>query len=350
MTVMLEQGAGLGTNGRNRGDSNRNPLVSVIICTYNGGPLLRDAIGSIVRQTYRNLEVLVVDDGSTDGSFDAVQDIEDPRIRWIRQTRAGKSVALNRALSEMKGEFYIINDADDESYPHRVERQVAAMLEHPELAVVFCGYDLILNDRRIAPNFRYKSPEECRRIIDRFAMPGHDPTAMWRMSMVRDFRYDETLKIGVGYDYMLRVGEKYPMMVLGELLYSYRVDTAGLTRKDPGERLRYVKEVQRRARIRRGMSADALEAIPSLQVRRKYSNKDRDNNLAARFVDSVVSQRLSGKWAGAFATGLQGAMLHPLDPYYYKALGYALAPSAIVKSRVPAESIQAARAAARQLV
>src|SRR5687767_14591739 len=100
---------------------NIEPLVSVIICTYNAGNYLRDAITSILSQTHRNLEVLVVDDGSSDGSAEAAhKTINDERVRWLNQNNAGKPVALNRALNEIRGEFYAIQDADDISHPSRI--------------------------------------------------------------------------------------------------------------------------------------------------------------------------------------------------------------------------------------
>jgi hypothetical protein len=239
----------------------------------------------------------------------------------------------------MRGAFYVQQDADDESYPRRIERQVRYMVLNPDVAGAFCGYDLILGDaQRLAPNFRYKSPGECSRIVDSFHMPGHDPTCIWRVSMVRPFAFDPALRIGVGYDYVLRVGERFPLAVIGECLYSYRVDTRGLTRKDPSERLKYVKQVQRLARLRRGMPLEPLEANEAFRAGRRHRNKDRDNNLINRFVDSVVSLRLAGQRRAALWTGTRGALMHPLDPYYYKALAAAIVPFRVIHKRVPQES------------
>src|SRR5688572_13130617 len=174
----------------------QQPLVSVIVCAYNAGAYLVEALESLVGQTYRNIEILVVDDGSTDGSVaDATTRVTDERVRVIEQANGGRAAALNRALGEMRGEFYTTLDADDRCAPQRIERQVRWMLVHPQLACVFCGYDLILRKRRKAPLFQARSVEECRGLIERFRMPGHDPTAMYRMSMVREMRYDESLRI-----------------------------------------------------------------------------------------------------------------------------------------------------------
>lgn len=102
------------------------PLVSILISVYNAGGYLRPSVQSILSQTYSNLEILIIDDGSTDHCMDTIADLKDPRIRVISQENAGKAVALNRALAVLSGEFYAIQDADDVSYPTRIERQVRA--------------------------------------------------------------------------------------------------------------------------------------------------------------------------------------------------------------------------------
>ena len=94
-----------------------------------------------VNQTYRNLEIIIVDDGSTDGCLETITDLlDDERIRVFRQANATRPVALNRALDLVQGEFYAIQDADDISKPTRIQKQLEAMLSRPELAAVFCGY------------------------------------------------------------------------------------------------------------------------------------------------------------------------------------------------------------------
>ena len=314
MTVQTAQVAGV-ING---------PLVSVIVCVYNGGDLLRPALLSILEQTYRNLEILVVDDGSTDGCVDSIRDLEDSRIRILRQENAGKAAALNRALDELQGEFYAIQDADDLSYPHRIERQYTLFSEHAELAAVFCNHDLIVGGvggRHTAPLFAPKSIETCRSNIDDFVMPALDPTAMYRVSAVQDMRYDEGLAIVEGVDYVLRVGERLPMMVCGECLYSYLLTPSSMTRKDVVKRHELARTAVVRAYKRRG--------VPEEQFNRSeltMAPKDLDNNIAAHFMDSVEDQRRVGRRWSAIRTGLQCMRMRPFDPYYWRALVYAIVP------------------------
>ncbi len=166
-------------------------LVTVIICVHNAGEYLRPCVESIVAQTHRNLEILVVDDGSDDGCIDTIRDLRDHRIRILTQENLGKSMALNRAIRESHGEFFAIQDADDLSRPTRIERQVGSLKQNPDVAVVFCGHDLILNGRHLAPRTRSHDGEGCHRMIARLAFPALDPTAVYRRSLVQSFDYND---------------------------------------------------------------------------------------------------------------------------------------------------------------
>jgi glycosyltransferase involved in cell wall biosynthesis len=308
------------------------PLVTVVICVYNAGDYLRPSLLSILEQTYHNLDILIIDDGSTDGCFESVQDLlTDSRVRVVHQANSTRPVALNRALALVRGEFYAIHDADDISHPRRIESQLDAMRKHPALAAVFCGNELIIEGRSIAPVSAYKGEVECKREIDMFCVPAHDPTGMFRMSIVGSIRYDASLPFVEAFDYVLRVGEQYPMMVLGECLYSYRILSNSVTRRDPTRRDRFVVEALKRACFRRGLEYDSAFPLgPRNGLRSK--NSMFDNNIAAFFMKSVLDQTRTGNRRGALRTGWACIRLHPFDLHYYKAFIYALAPASIVKS------------------
>lgn len=302
-----------------------SPLVSVLISVYNAGEYLRESVLSIVDQTYENTEIIIVDDGSTDNCLDYIADVEDGRIRVLRQANSGKSVALNRALEIARGDFYAIHDADDVSNRRRIEKQVEYMLQKPEVAGVFCGYDILLHGKAVAPQFHVKSPQECEQNIKRFAMPSHDPTVMYRLSMVKDFRYDPDLRVGQGYDHILRVGEKYPLAVIGECLYSYRCNSESNTRSDSVRRQTMICRVLEKACQRRGIKG-AFD-WKSEGVR----HRNVEHGLVPHFMESVLDLRCAGKWGGAVRVGIISMSLHALDPYYYKPLVYSLAPMTLIE-------------------
>jgi glycosyltransferase involved in cell wall biosynthesis len=299
-------------------------LVSILISVYNAGQYLRPSLESVLCQSYKNLEIIIINDGSTDGCFESIADIRDSRIKILRQNNAGKSVALNRALEIAGGRFYTIQDADDLSYPARIERLVETMAEYPHIAGVFSGYDLIIQGRRIAPRFRDKGTEECREDIEQMRMPSHDPTVMFRMSMVKDLKYDPDLRIGQGWDYILRVGEQYPLMVLGECLYSYRINPSSNTRSDAKRKAEKVQAVLKKTYARRGQSY-----LP--EHKRAVSENEQLYGVVPHFMESVLDLRRTGRFFAAFKTAFSCIKLHPSSVRYYKPLIYVLLPLKLIE-------------------
>jgi len=313
------------------GAGSGSPLVSIVICVYNAGEYLRPSVSSVLNQTYRNLDIIIVDDGSTDGCLDTITDLlDDRRIRVFRQANATRPVALNRALDLVQGEFYAIQDADDISKPTRIQKQLEAMLSCPDLAAAFCGYWLHMNGKCTAPLSASKGETECKADIDAFRVPAHDATGLFRMSMVRNVRYDPSLPFAEALDYVLRIGESHPMVVLGDCLYGYRMHPNSLTQSDPRRRDRMVSRMLERACDRRGQSYSGTFPQGRHRKYRSY-NSFIDNDIASVFVASVLSQRQTSRRRGAVRTGLQCARLHPSDPYYYKALVYAVMPAGLLR-------------------
>ena len=214
------------------------------------------------------------------------------------------------------------------------------MLKHPDLAAVFSGCELIMEERPIAPTFAPMSVDHCKREIRAFRMPAHDPTGMFRMSLVNNFRYEPTLPFIEAFDYVLRVGEQHPMLVLGECLYGYRILKTSITRRDPTERELAVTKVLRRACARRGVEYDR---VFKQQRAKRSRNSVMDNNLAAHFMTSVLDQRAIGNRWGALGTALACARLHPFDSHYYKALVYAIVPEkliSLIRGRRPLQQLK----------
>jgi len=306
------------------------PLVSVLIPVYNAGEYLRPSLQSILSQTYSNLEIIIVNDGSTDNCMDSIADIKDSRIRVIAQENAGRAAALNTAVEELTGTFYATHDADDISHPQRIKCQVEAMLENHDLAAVFTGYDMILGGRRVAPRFSAKSIKECQWDIEQLRMPTNDAMGMFRLSMMRNMRYEPTLRIGSSLDYILRVGELHPMMVLGGCLYSHRVHLDSTIRRDPAQTKEMIRKILIRTCKRRGL--DPVERIMSEQSSAgKFLHREQEIGIVPHFMESVLDLRhASRKWE-ALKTAVACIRLHPYDPYYYKPLIYSIAPLALIE-------------------
>lgn len=110
--------------------------VSVVIPVYNKGPFLREAVDSILAQTFKDFELICVDDKSTDNSLEILRGVQDPRLRIIEQpVNGGPAAAANAGFDAARGEYIVRMDADDIAVPERIAVQVAFMDAHPELVL-----------------------------------------------------------------------------------------------------------------------------------------------------------------------------------------------------------------------
>ncbi|ARV57668.1 glycosyl transferase family A [Nostocales cyanobacterium HT-58-2] len=112
------------------------PKVSVIIPAYNAMPYLKEAVESALKQTLTDFEVLIVDDGSSDGTVEWVSQIKDPRVRLISQQNQGSSGARNTGITAAQGEYIALLDADDIWEPTKLEKQVRYLEENPAVGLV----------------------------------------------------------------------------------------------------------------------------------------------------------------------------------------------------------------------
>lgn len=118
-----------------------NPSISVVIPVFNRGPLIGPTLDSVLNQTLAAGEILVVDDGSTDGSADWIEAHYRGRVRVIRQSNGGVARARNRGLEEARGDFLAFLDHDDLWRPDKLRAQSEALREHPGAGVVYCAWD-----------------------------------------------------------------------------------------------------------------------------------------------------------------------------------------------------------------
>lgn len=166
------------------------PLVTVAMPVFNAGRYLRPAVMSIVRQTFTNWELLIIDDGSTDAAVDLIANINEPRIIILRDgERKGLAARLNEAVDRARGKYFARMDQDDISYPERLERQVATLDSYPELDLcAVCCVTINTNDELIGALPHALAHEDiCARPWLGFYLP--HPTWMGRTGWFRRHRY-----------------------------------------------------------------------------------------------------------------------------------------------------------------
>lgn len=208
------------------------PLVSVILAAYNAEIFISRTLDSILSQTYKNIEVIVVDDGSHDKTFEIVESFakKDPRIILLKQPNAGVAAARNLAIAHSQGEYIAPIDADDIWYPQNIEKQLQCMLE-AELSVglVYAWsidideYDLPTGKNRIST----EEGEVCLKLVKRNFI-GHASATLIRRACFDNiggyntqFR-SQNAQGCEDFDLYLRIAEKYKFRVVPEFLIGYR--------------------------------------------------------------------------------------------------------------------------------
>ena len=208
------------------------PLVSCIVPVFDGERYLAEALDSILAQSHRRLEILVADDGSTDGTADVLRAYGD-RIRWLRQPHAGAPAARNLGLSHARGEFIAFLDADDVWHREKLSRQMARFAARPDL-------DLCVT------HIRSFWIEELRGEAERFAdhplaqaQPGYVTVTMLarRALFERVGDFNATLTVGDPMEWFVRAAEMGARMeLLPETLVYRRMHRSNLSWESDGAR------------------------------------------------------------------------------------------------------------------
>jgi len=217
---------------------NIQPLVSVVTATYNMGQYLPQAIDSVLGQDYKNLELIVVDDGSSDDTPDVLASYElDPRVTVIRQTNSGQTVAKNRGIEAAQGEFVGFCDADNIWLPHKLSRQIPHFADSDLIGVVYGDITLIDAENGILPTpavKRYSGSITAQLLVENFVT--FNTTLIPRRILKEVGGFDESLSMAIDYDLWLRISLRFQFLHLAEPLVLYRIWGGQMSHKT-GERM-----------------------------------------------------------------------------------------------------------------
>lgn len=217
---------------------NNQQLVSIVMPVYNAGEFLCASLDSILAQTYKNWELIAVDDGSTDNSLQILQDYsqKDQRIRVYSQVKnQGVSRTANFALKHIKGKFIARMDADDIMYPQRISKQVSFLKKHP--AVVAVGGQCLLIDKKGEKIGRKTFPtnnESIYRMMYR-AMPIQQPTLMVNKRLLpKNFIwYEKEYTTAEEVDLLFRLFQYGKIANLDDFVLKYRLHQNNVSLIDP---------------------------------------------------------------------------------------------------------------------
>lgn len=244
------------------------PLVSVGMAVLNGGEQLHMAVQSVLAQTMEDWELLLIDDGSTDGAADAIAALGDPRIYVIKDGRnKGLAVRLNETIAMARGRYFARMDHDDLSHPERLRRQVSAMQADADLDLLACRCIKINDDDQFTGYMPFAADHEqiCRRAWLRFPMT--HPSWLGRLEWFRQHRYPVPAPFyAEDFELLLRACESSKYGALPQVLLAYRV-RSGIELKKTLRARRAQLALQRRHFVQKHQVGGALMASGAFLLR-----------------------------------------------------------------------------------
>ena len=267
--------------------TDRLPLVSVIMSMRNSATTVGTAIRSVLMQSLRDFELIVIDDGSSDQSAAIVEAFGDRRIHLIREARsAGLAARLNQAVALSRGEFVARMDADDICFPDRLSRQIARLGEDPKLDLIGCGAVVFTSNGDLVGEIPIGLDHE--EIVSRpfVGFPFPHPTWCGRASWFRNHPYDGSLEYAEDQDLLLRSFRHSRLAGLDSVLLAYRQDRLSLKKLLPG-RATFAKSAWRHG----SATGEALPALGGIAATPPLVVSQRQNETSSGWAPSSASVR-----------------------------------------------------------
>lgn len=206
-----------------------NPLLSVAMLVYNGEKYLREAIDTVLDQTFSNYEFIIINDGSTDGSLDIINSYSDPRIRLVNNERNfGIPYSRNLALRVARGRYFAWSDCDDINLPARFDTQIKFLQQNEQFGV--CGTWMVrFSETDSAVSKSSTKPEVIKSTL-LFKPAVWNATAMYRLDKIRqcNLTFNPNLAIAEDYEFYLKSSMFFPLANIPAVLYKYRASETSI--------------------------------------------------------------------------------------------------------------------------
>ncbi|HEY9803823.1 MAG TPA: glycosyltransferase [Leptolyngbyaceae cyanobacterium] len=199
------------------------PTISVIIPAYNAERTIAETVNSVLQQTFSDLEIIVINDGSTDGTVEVLQNIQDERLKVFSYENSRASGARNHGIDHAIGDYISFLDADDLWTTDKLELQLAALNNHPEAGVAY-SWTYTIDDKGellkpLEPTYQGNVYAEL--LLANFLTNGSNPLIR-RAAIESVGKFDITLRSGEDWDYWLRLAHKWPFVVVPKHQILYR--------------------------------------------------------------------------------------------------------------------------------
>ncbi|HEY9865292.1 MAG TPA: glycosyltransferase [Candidatus Obscuribacterales bacterium] len=209
------------------------PKISVVIPVYNGEKTIKKTIESVLKQTWQDFELIVINDGSQDATLEVLSSIQDPRLRILSYDNAGLASSRNRGIDHAQGEYITFLDADDLWTPDKLEAQFQALEEHPEAAVAYSWTDAIDEfDQFLHPDSRCTLSGNVYPNLLLATFLSNGSNAMIRKTAFKEVGiFDESLKAAEDWEMWIRLAAKYPFVVVPKAQVLYRLSPDSMSTK-----------------------------------------------------------------------------------------------------------------------
>jgi O-antigen biosynthesis protein len=266
-----------------------DPKISVIMAAFNKSRHIREAIESILRQTMKDFELIVVDDVSTDDTVSVIKSIDDPRIVLLQNdVNSGPAPTRNKAVAAARGEYLAIMDADDIAVPERFQKESDFLDLHPDYGLVGSAfYSIDENGARLGLTRVLTEDRDIREGLKKQNWFGHS-TVMIRRAIFNEMGgYDTAFKYSHDYELMIRVAEKYKVANLNEPLCSWRSSPGNITNAKADEQKRFAEKARISALTRLSRKPITVKEPPFVSVIVPTYNRPA---LLGRTLESILKQ------------------------------------------------------------
>ncbi|MBP0012702.1 MAG: glycosyltransferase [Roseofilum sp. SBFL] len=207
------------------------PLISVIIPAYNSEKTIAETVESVLKQTFADFELIVINDGSTDGTLEVLSRIQDPRLKVFSHPNAGSNPSRNRGFAQSSGEYIAFLDADDLWTPDKLEAQLNALQENPQAAVAHSWCNLIDESSKFLSRGGYCTANGDvypHLLLVDILENGSNPLIR-REALNKVGAFDESLPAGQDWDLYLRLAAQYHFITVERPQISYRISSHSLS-------------------------------------------------------------------------------------------------------------------------
>ena len=209
-----------------------SPEVSVIIPCYNSERFIRETLSSVLSQTFAAIEIIIIDDGSTDSTKEIIDSFSDLRIKYFYKQNEGVSIARNRGIGCSKGKYIAFLDADDIWLPEKIERQVGKMEKEKSASLIYSGFYIIDDNGLVMDTFNRESSGD---IIKDLVLIGNtigtSSGVLARREVFEDTGgFDPSLSTAADWDMWIRILNRYGIAYIDKPLFKYRSHASGMHR------------------------------------------------------------------------------------------------------------------------